>query len=186
MSQIQEKIKLVPKEYDSIIVYTFYRGGLTAPIPHLDSLNRRSHDRDAFLICFKNDSTFAICIAQYDSGVGISNRILIQEEPEVAKLRKSWSKVEKEHFAPFIYKHTEDGKTRYDTLNALHPVYGNLTFKSPNFYKNEDFFPIVTEKTAWDFENINYNYNSLLNLFTVYTILTKLYGSLKGQFIYSQ
>ena len=187
MGQVQERIKqLVTKEYDSIIAYSFRYSYPPMPIPNAESLNKRSHSCDAFLVCFKNDSCFGICIAQYDSGIATSNRTLIQAEPEIIKLRQSWVKVKEEHFLPFTYKHTVDGKTSYDSVDALHPAYGNLTFKSKNYYKTEDFLPVVTAKKAWDWENINYDKNASLGLFAAYSSLIHLYDLLIGQFIYSK
>jgi hypothetical protein len=183
----QERIKLlVTKDYDSVIGYTFYRSFSTPPVHHPDSLNNRSHDRNAFLICFKNDSCFAVCIAEYDSGIATSNRILIQEKMEIAKLRKSWPKVRKEHFKPFVYRHSDNGITSYDSLYVLHPVYENLTFRSRKYYKTENFPDAATQEKVSDFENINYKYNASLNLFTVYKSLAYFYNLLITKFEYSK
>lgn len=103
---------------------------------------------------------------------------------EINKLRKSWAKAKKEHFKPFIYKHSVDGKISYDSLYVLHPVYANLTFRSRKYSKIEDFLPAVTEQKAWDFENINYKYNTSLSLFTVYATLSYFYDLVIGQFKY--
>jgi hypothetical protein len=183
---INERIKrlIAKRDYDSIISYTLYFSFPPPPKPTVESLNNQSHYDDAFLVCFKNDSCFAICMAYYDSGIATSNRILIQAKPQINKLRKSWTKVKKEHFLPFIYKDTVNGKTRYDSLYVLHPTYGNLTFRSREEYESKDFSPVVTTKTASNRENINYKYNSSLSLFTVYTTIEHLYNSLIKQFVY--
>ena len=183
---VQERIKLFieKNEYDSIIAYSFHYSFPPPPRPTVESLNNQSHYDDTFLICFKNDSCFAICMADYDSGIATSNRILIEAKPDIGKLRQSWAKAQKEHFLPFIYKHMENNKVRYDTLNPLHPTYGNLTFTRRGYYKSKDFFPAVTAKTAWDRENMNYKHNSSLKLFTVYTVIEHLYDSLIKQFVY--
>ena len=153
-SGYKERIKLLieNKDYDSIIVFSFYQfldppPPLPSTPPTVESLNNRSHYNDAFLVCFKNDSCFALCMADYGAGIGISNRILIKEKPTTDKLRQSWAKAQKEYFLPFIYRHTENNKARYDTLNFLHPAQGNLTFRRRGYYETKDFLPLVTAKT---------------------------------------
>ena len=179
------KLLIDKKEYDSIVAFSFHFAFPPLPKPTVESLNNQSHNDDVFLICFKNDSCFAICMAYYDSGIGTSNRILIRALPEIDTLRQCWSKVKNEYFKPFICNHKQNGKVRYDTLEPLHPGYGNLSFRSRSYYESKDFLTVATLKTAWDnYENVNYKYNSSLHLFTVYAILQRFYSSLYKQFIY--
>ena len=111
---------------------------------------------------------------------------IIKEKPATDKLRQSWAKAQKEYILPFIYRHTENNKARYDTLNFLHPAQGNLTFRRRGYYETKDFLPLVTAKTEADLENINYKHNSSLKLFTVYTVIEHLYDSVIKQFVYHE
>jgi len=185
------KILVETKEYDSIIAFSFHQHldpppppPLTAPTAEI--LNKVSHYDDAFLVCFKNDSCFAICIADYGAGIGISNRILIEEKQAIDTLRQYWAKARKEYFLPFISKGKENKGNRYDTLKLLSAAEASLSFGSRSYYETKDFLPLVIEKTFNDLENMNYKHNSSLNLFTVYMILTRFYSSLSKQFIYHE
>lgn len=185
----KKRIKLLieNKEYDSIITFSFHQNLDPPPPPApitLESLNNKWHYDDAFLVCFKNDSCFAICMTFYDSGIATSDRILIQLKPQIDSLRQSWSKIKNEYFASFIYTYKKNGKVRYDTLSPMHPGYGNLSFRSRGYYQSKDFLTVVTLKTESDYENMSYQHNSSLRLFTIYTVLTNLYVSLSKQFIY--
>ncbi|MBP6022775.1 hypothetical protein [Ferruginibacter sp.] len=188
-SGYKKRIKLLieNKDYDSIIAFSFHQSLDPPPPPvpvTLESLNNKSHYDDASLVCFKNDSCFVICMTYYDSGIAISNRILIKEKPVIDKLRQSWAKVQNEYFAPFVYEHAKDNKVRYDTLMLLHPAHANLTFISRGYYESKDFLPFATEETVLDYKNISYKHNSSLMLFTVYTVIKDLYNSLIKQLIY--
>jgi hypothetical protein len=183
---IKERIILLidQKEYDSIIAYSLHYAFPPPPIPTVESLNNQYHYDDVFLVCFKNDSCYAICMAYYDSGIGTSNRILIQASPEIDTLRQYWPKIKGEYFKPFVYKHKQNGKVLYDKLGPLHPMYGELTFKSRGYYETKDFLLHATEETFNNVENNNYKHNSSLHLYTVYKILERFYNSLYKQFVY--
>ncbi len=186
ISSYKQAIELLieNKEYDSILAYSVHLSFPPPPRPTVEGLNNQQHYDDAFLLCFKNDSCFAICIAEYDSGFATSNRILIQAKSEIDSIRLSWTKAQNEYFLPFVYKHVEDKKARNDTLIPLHPLNGNLAFATRNYYESRDFLPLVTEETVSDYKNINYQHNSSLMLFSVFNIMERLYTMLSKQFIY--
>ncbi len=188
-----ERIDSLQKnEYDTVVAYIFRKGYPDMEMYSLKGAGKVHIFREAVVIGFKKNTINCIRFIDTFDSVFESKPVILKPDSFLQVMRAQIGKCSNEIFLPYVCELVPDSATN---IKAFYPLNPNLHEPSTMLYFNcctdeywkEFYFRSVDEYLNAGFPvNLNFTYNSSLNLYKFYFYLNTLLNKPRDTFYFGK